>query len=407
MFKPSLEDLLKSSVRSILKNKGRTILTSLGIIIGVTSVILLTSIGNGLKSYINDQFDSLGANTIFISPGKIFNSNGGFSNSSAGRYITTTFNLNDISRLKRGLRGSTVIPVTQTTADFRSAQTTKKAITLIGSTYQYGEASDNLPSTGNGRWFTKEEADKRSEVVVLGNTLATDLFPVGDPVGKKVIVNSKNLRIIGVIDKKGGSFGGPDTDNYAYTSDNLVFSLKGNQNVNTILIKAPDKNSVSQVKETAKDIMLQKYDEDSFSVFDSSQLLNSINSIIGILTVGLSGIAAISLVVGGIGIMNIMLVTVSERTKEIGLRKAIGAYPRAILFQFLIEAIILSSVGGFIGVTLGALGTFIINNFFPAKITISSIVVAFGVSAIVGIVFGVEPARRASKLSPIEALRYE
>ncbi len=406
MFKPSPEDLIKSSVRSILKNKGRTILTSLGIIIGVTSVILLTSIGNGLKGYVNEQFESLGANTIFISPGKIFNSSGGFSQES-GNFVTTNFSANDINQLKRGLRGSDIIPVSQSSADLRSPNTTKKGVVVVGSTYQYGEASDNNPSADNGRWFTKEEDDKGSLVIVLGNKLAEDLFPSGNALGKKVIINSKNLKIIGIIDKKGGSFGGPNTDEYAFTPSKIVFDLNGNRNINTILIKAADKDAVSQTKIDSEKIMLKNYDKDTFTVFDSSQLLNSINSIISVLTVGLSGIAAISLVVGGIGIMNIMLVTVSERTKEIGLRKAIGAYPRAILLQFLIEAVILSSVGGLVGVILGALGTLAINNFFPAKITLSSIMIAFGVSAIVGIIFGVEPARRASKLSPIEALRYE
>jgi putative ABC transport system permease protein len=193
----------------------------------------------------------------------------------------------------------------------------------------------------------------------------------------------------------------------AYTPIGIVFNLNGNQNLAEFLIKTSSKDAVPGVKSEVEKIMLKTYDKDAFSVFDSSQLLSSIDSIIGTLTIGLAGIAAISLVVGGIGIMNIMLVTVSERTREIGLRKAIGAYPRAILIQFLIEAIILSSIGGFIGILLGSLGALAINNFFPAKVTVSSVLIAFGVSAMVGIIFGVTPARRASKLSPIEALRYE
>ena len=153
--------------------------------------------------------------------------------------------------------------------------------------------------------------------------------------------------------------------------------------------------------------MLDRYEEDEFTVLDQANILNSINSILGAITAALTGIAAISLVVGGIGIMNIMLVTVTERTREIGLRKAIGAYPRAILIQFLFEAIILSGIGGIVGIILGILGTLLIDNFFPAQVTIQSILLAFGVSSAVGIIFGVAPARKASKLSPIEALRYE
>jgi len=215
------------------------------------------------------------------------------------------------------------------------------------------------------------------------------------------------MKVIGVLDKKGGSFGGPDVDQYAFTPIGNVFDFTGNQTVNQMLIKTANKDLVPQTKIDVTQVMLKKFDKDAFTVFDSSQLLSSINSIIGVLTVGLAGIAAISLVVGGIGIMNIMLVTVSERTREIGLRKAIGAYPRAILIQFLIEAIILSSIGGIIGIFLGSFGAFVINKFFPAKVTFDSVAIAFGVSALVGIIFGVAPARRASKLSPIEALRYE
>ncbi len=408
MLKPSLDDLLKSSVRSILKNKGRTVLTSLGIIIGVTSVILLTSIGNGLKSFISDQFESLGANTVFVAPGKVFNDKGGFNNQGGGnRFITTSFTLNDIDNLKLGLRGNIIVPVSVTSADVKSSRATKTEVSIIGSTYQYAGASNNVPSAGNGRTFTKEEEDKKSLVVVLGNSIANELFPTSSALNKKVLIKSRNMKVIGVLDKKGSSFGGPDVDNYAFTPIGIVFDINGNEKVNQIVIKTKSKEVVAEVKDQTKKILQKKYEKDAFSVFDSSQLLSSINTIIGTLTVALAGIAAISLVVGGIGIMNIMLVTVSERTREIGLRKAIGAYPQAILIQFLIEAIILSSIGGFVGIALGSLGTAAISKFFPAKVTIDSVLIAFGVSALVGIIFGVAPARKASKLSPIEALRYE
>ncbi len=408
MLKPSLDDLLRSSFRSILKNKGRTVLTSLGIIIGVTSVILLTSIGNGLKVYISDQFESLGANSIFIAPGKIFNDKGGFNSSGGGgQFVSTTFSLTDVSNLRRQLRGNTVIPAAVTTVTVKSAKITKTDIFFIGTTYQYATGANEVPSPGNGRWFTSEEDDKKSDVVVLGYNIANDLFPNGNALGKKIIIKSKNMKVIGILDKRGGSFGGPDVDAQIFSPIDNAFEFSGKQNIQRILIKTPTKDDVPQTKIAANKIMLKKFDKDAFTVFDSSQLLSSINSIIGTLTVGLAGIAAISLIVGGIGIMNIMLVTVSERTREIGLRKAIGAYPRAILIQFLIEAVILSCFGGLIGVLLGGLGASAINKFFPAKVTFDSVLIAFGVSALVGIIFGVAPARKASKLSPIEALRYE
>lgn len=409
MLKPSLNDLFKSSIRSILKNKSRTVLTSLGIIIGVTSVILLTAIGNGLTVFVSDQFESLGVNTVFVSPGKIFNEKGGFSSSGgpAGRFVTVNFTPYDLNTLRRYLKGSTTLPVSVSSIDVKSPNTTKTNITLIGSSYLYGQSQNLLPASGNGRWFTKDEEDKKEHVIVLGREIADDLFPAGNALGKKIIVKSKNMKVIGVLDKKGSSFGGPNIDQYTFTPIGNVHEFNGDQKINQIVIKTPSKDVVSQVKKEVNDIMLKKYEKDTFTVFDSSQLLNSINTIISTLTVALAGIAAISLIVGGIGIMNIMLVTVTERTKEIGLRKAIGAYPNAILIQFLIEAIILSCLGGFVGVGLGWLGSLAINNFFPARVTFSSVAIAFGVSALVGIIFGVAPARRASKLSPIEALRYE
>lgn len=408
MLKPSLDDLLKSAFRSILKNKGRTILTSLGIIIGVTSVILLTSIGNGLQIYINQQFESLGANTVFVAPGKVFNDKGGFNNQGGGgRFVSTSFTKDDITTLKRYVKNVTIVPVSVTMVEMKSNKITKSDVTIVGSTYQYAASANYLPSSGNGRTFNKEEEDKKANVIVLGNTLAHDLFPSGSALGKKVIVKSKSMKVIGILDKKGGSFGGPDVDQYGFVPMGIVFEFTGEEKINQMLIKTQNKDAVAQTKIDVTKTLLKKFDKDAFTVFDSSQLLSSINSIIGTLTIALTGIAAISLVVGGIGIMNIMLVTVTERTREIGLRKAIGAYPRAILIQFLIEAVILSSIGGIVGIGLGALGTWGISNFFPAKVTLSSISIAFGVSFAVGVIFGVAPARKASLLSPIEALRYE
>ncbi len=407
MLKPSFNDLLKSSLRSILKNKSRTVLTSLGIIIGVTSVILLTSIGNGLKGYITQQFDALGANSIFISPGKIFNDNGGFSQNSMATAMITTFSQKDFNYLRRKLKDSVVMPVNVTYADVKSTYAIKKMTEIDGSTEEYGKSNNVIPSAENGRWFTNEENSKKSPVVVLGYKIAQTLFPKSSAIGKKIIIKGKTLKIIGVVDQKGASMGGPSVDDAVYAPFSVVSDLSGKEDINTFVIKAPNKDLMEATKKEITNVMLEKYDKDAFSVFDSSQLLSSINSIINVLTIALTGIAAISLVVGGVGIMNIMLVTVSERTREIGLRKAIGAYPRAILIQFLIEAVILSCFGGLIGIILGSLGALAINNFFPAKVTLSSIMIAFSVSSAVGIIFGVVPARQASKLSPIEALRYE
>ncbi len=405
MLKPSLEDLIKSALRSILKNKGRTILTSLGIIIGVTSVILLTSIGTGLQSYINDQFDKLGSNLVYVAPGKIFNESGGFA--SGEQSFTNFFKQSDIRKLQRGLGDLAIVfPANESTLKIKFGK--KEELTsIVGTTPEWAIYRNSTPPEGQGSFFTKEDVSKQNKVAVLGFSIADKLFGTRNPIGKEVTIDGKNFKVIGVVDKKGGTMGGPDIDAYVYIPSSTFKDITGKDDIMSFSIKVNNADNIEAVKRQTKRILLEDYDKDAFTVFDSSQLLSSINSIIGILTVGLTGIAAISLVVGGIGIMNIMLVTVSERTREIGLRKAIGAYPRAILLQFLIEAIILSCFGGIIGITFGFLGSLAINTFFPAKVTLNSVLLAFGVSSAVGVIFGVMPARRASKLSPIEALRYE
>jgi len=407
MLKPTFSELIRTSVRSILKNKGRTILTSLGIIIGVTSVILLNAIGNGLKGYISDQFEALGSNLIYVLPGKVFNERGGFSGPPGQGFLSNSFTQKDITNLKRGLDSiNVVIGNVELTGTAKYKNRTEDA-TIDATGYEYGKVSNSLPKQGNGAWFSKEDESKKANVAVLGYEIAKKLFINENPIGKTIVVKSKNLKVIGVVDKKGGGLGGGNLDEAIYVPLEVGFSLTGNRKIQSLLLQAKEKDEINLVKKQVERKLLETYDKDTFSVVDQSQILSSINSILSTLTIALSGIAAISLLVGGIGIMNIMLVTVSERTREIGLRKAIGATPRAILLQFLFEAVILACLGGIFGVILGAGITQIINNFFPAKVTLNSVLLAFGVSSSVGIIFGVAPARKASLLSPIEALRYE
>lgn len=200
---------------------------------------------------------------------------------------------------------------------------------------------------------------------------------------------------------------GPGLDDHVYIPLKKGHDLAGNNDISFIYLQATSTDTIDRVKSQITNVLLEDFASDSFSVVDQAQLLNSIGSILTILTTGLSGIAAISLLVGGIGIMNIMLVTVTERTREIGLRKAVGAKPKVILFQFLLEAVILSLLGGTIGIILGYLGTLGINHFFPAKVSLFSVILSFSVAFMVGVIFGATPARRASRLSPITALRYE
>ncbi|MBU1089006.1 ABC transporter permease [Patescibacteria group bacterium] len=403
MLKPNPRELLKSSFKSIFKNKTRTLLTSLGIIIGVTSVILLISIGNGLKSFINDQFESLGSNFVIITAGKIFNEEGGFNNE--GAYTTFSFNKKDVTTLKRKLKNiNAVIPASQSTVKAKFQDTIKESM-LIATTTDY--AIYRKQKLKQGRWFNESEEKKESKVIVLGSKIAKNLFQNTYPINKKVSIGSANFKVVGVIEEMGGTLGGPSFDDYIYTPLETGFNFMENDGIQSIDIAVKNKEDIALIKKEVEKILLENYDEDKFSVFDQNKILSSINTILNTLTIALTGIAAISLVVGGIGIMNIMLVSVTERTREIGLRKAVGAYPRAILLQFLFEAVILSVFGGSIGILLGSIGTIALSNFFPAKVTIESILLAFGVCCAVGIIFGVAPARRASKLSPIDALRYE
>ncbi len=408
-IKPDLNELVKSAIHSILKNKSRTFLTSLGVIIGVTSVILLISIGNGLKSYITDQFESLGSNTIYIIPGKILSNNGNLKPGEATGILNITFTEKDVQNLQRELSVAAVLPIAENTAKVKYLNVTKN-VALLATTYNYGRYMNNEPAPGHGRWFGQDEENKNAKVVILGGQIKEDLFGRQNPIGKKISLGGNNFKVIGFLDKKGGIGlgGGNGIDNIIYLPITTNFLLTGRNDIRSIAIKTWTKEDISSVKKQAEKIMAKEYKkEDSFSVIDQAQILSSINAILGTITLTLSGIATISLIVGGIGIMNVMLITVSERTREIGLRKAIGAYPQAILIQFLIEAVILSILGGGVGIILGSVGAVIINNFLPAKVTSASIMLAFGVSSLVGIIFGVIPARQASRLSPIDALRYE
>lgn len=404
----NLENTFYTALKAIFVNKRRAFLTMLGVIIGVGSVVLLTSIGTGLQSYVADQFASLGSNTLYVVPGNPFGSNGGFSNSqdAVAERSKPTLKIEDLERILRANRDTLVRGIAASTGsgEAKYGQVTKK-VTLYGTSAGY-EIVQNTKTT-QGRWYDSSDDQISRRVIVLGPKIATELFGEVDPINKKVKLDGQAYTVIGVLESKGGGFGGPSFDNYVYMP---LSTLRANFNIeiiSTFNFQTVDQASIPAAKTGITNVLLKRLKKDQFTVFDQTQLLTTINSVLGVLTVGLGGIAAISLVVGGIGIMNIMLVSVTERTKEIGLRKALGATPSTILTQFLIEASLLSGIGGLIGIGIAFLGTLAIQRFFPARILPSSIMLAFGVSTAVGVIFGAAPARYASKLSPIEALRSE
>ncbi len=405
--------LVKSSfiiaAQSIARNKFRAFLTMLGVIIGVGSVVLLTSIGTGLQAYVTDQFASLGSNILFVVPGQPFGEGGGFGNQEQAMIESTKPTLKkrymtDILRNHRDvIRNGAVTAASSASVQYGDKN---KKVVLYAVTASYPDVR-NSP-LNKGAWFTQVDDQKSARVLVLGPDIAEELFGTIDPVGKRVKVNdSQTYTVLGVLDKQGGGFGGPSFDQYIYLPINTLFDNFNTQLIDSFILDAKDQNSVGAAKNAIEEELLQYLKEDDFTVFDQTQLLSTINSILGVLTAGLGGIAAISLVVGGIGIMNIMLVTVTERTREIGLRKALGATPSRIMLQFLIEAALLSVMGGLIGLLIAYLGSLAIQAYFPAKVTIQAVIMAFSVSTVVGLIFGAAPARRAANLSPIEALRYE
>lgn len=397
---------IKIAIGAIFTNKTRSFLTMLGIIIGVGSVILLTSIGSGLQNYITEQFNSFGASNVYVFPGNIFGDGGGFSFEGQAASLTTSkFTLkevNEVTKLREFVKAAA--PEVFITAKASYGQKSK-TVTLYGTNEQFFSITSWKAT--KGRVFTESEDKSGARVAALGAEIATTLFGNVDPVGKKIRLGSTSFEVIGVLEKRGSTLGGPSLDTYVVAPATQVMRMGDLSKITQITVQASSREKIPETVAALKDHFRKKFKDDEFSVVDQTQILQTVNQVLGALTVGLGGIAAISLVVGGIGILNIMLVSVIERTREIGLRKALGATPNVILVQFLVEAVCLSVLGGAIGTILAFGLTLVVRNFIPAVVTLPAVMISFGVSAAVGIIFGVLPARRASLLSPIEALRYE
>lgn len=392
------------ALRALWRNKSRAFLTMLGVIIGVSSVSLLIAIGDGLRLLVVEQFDAFGANNVFIAPGEIFGEGGGF-----GGQVTALANnpiqysdVQDLSRLRDYVQAITVLTLTPATVSYRAVDLDRS---VAGVNAAYESITNTVPESGT--FFSTADNTKREHVAVLGHAIAQDLFGDVDPIGKSININNQSFDVVAVAIEKGGGFGGPAFDDYVYIPIETYFQTFNTRQIFRIIIRPKDEHALQSTMAAVENMLSKRLDDDEFSVIEQSQILDVIDTILSSLTAGLGGIAAISLVVGGIGIMNIMLVSVNERTREIGLRKALGATPNTILAQFVIEAVVISLTGGMIGVALAGIGAFGISNFIPATLTFSAIALAFGVSVVVGVVFGVYPARKAAQLSPIEALRYE
>ncbi len=393
---------IKLAFNDFKRNKVRTLLTSLGIMVGVFSVVILIALGLGLKNYIEGQFQSMGASLIMILPGSGFTGEGGASFGGQGTVGGISFDERDVRNLERITGVDYVVPIFM-----RGTSIETEGKKKFGSVMAINEDGFKLMNieTDEGKLFAKSDVQGSAKVAVLGNTIATDLFGATEKaVGKIIRFENQRFKVVGVSKKKGDR----QADTAIFIPYKTAYeSINPDKKFWAIYLGVKSDDLISEVKKKAEETLLKRYEAEGFAVTEQAELLNSINQIFGIINLFLIAIGSISLFVGGIGIMNIMYSTVTERTKEIGIRRAIGATEKDILLQFLSESVTLSLLGGISGLILAIIVVLITRFFFPASINLLAVIIALVVSSAIGIFFGIFPARRAAKLSPIDAIRYE
>ena len=399
-----IKQLIKIAYKALRSNVSRSLLTMLGVIIGVTAVILLVAVGNGLKEFIIDQLQGLGSNLVLVVPGEVDMDKGPSGGSPMSALSNSELKLEDSERIRQDAQYVESVSGLVLSSSTISYGDEDKFVQIMGTEENYSEVRDS--PVAYGEYFTENDVQASRKVVVLGSEISADLFGDEDPIGERILVGELKYTVIGVLEEK-GAFGSTNVDDQIMIPVTSAQRQFDTTSINFIYIQSFSAEFVDNAITEVEDILLERLEEDEFTIIDQKDMLSTVSSILDTLTVALGGIAAISLLVGGIGIMNIMLVSVTERTKEIGLRKALGASPKVVLAQFLTEAMLLSIIGGFIGIGLSYGLSYVIGQFINVSITAWSVLLAFIVSASIGVIFGVVPAKRASELSPIEALRYE
>ena len=402
---------IRMALVALGSNKLRSLLTMLGITIGVASVIVLVSLGQAVDGYVRQQFLGVGTNLVIVFPRQ--NDQG----------VVRRLTLEDAQAVSDPFRVPDALVVMPQRNVTRNATYEGRQISvrILGVTPDYLFVRSRSVTTG--RFFDKDEMESQARIAILGQETIKRLFPSGlDPVGKSIRIAGITFKVEGTLNVVGGAGFGPSDDDLIVAPLTTVQTrlsgdreITGARPISNLIVQARDNQSVNSLAQQLRETLRQEHrisfrDEDDFQIFTQDDLLSSLGNITGLLTVFLTVIASISLLVGGIGIMNIMLVTVTERTREIGLRKAVGAQKGDILLQFLVEATVLALIGGGIGVMIAAGGTLLVTIALPdlkASVQFSSILLATMISLAIGVFFGIYPANRAASLNPIDALRYE
>lgn len=386
---------LKMAFKAIFNNKLRSFLTMLGIIIGVSAVIIMTTLVQGATSSVTSSIESMGSNllTVMIKGNYYNNSN-----------ILSYDDIKEFEEYDSIKKASPIVSGNITS----KYGTTDYETSLEGVDTSYLETKNY--SIASGRFVSDLDNDNRNKIAIIGTTVKSELFGSQNPLGETIMIDGTKFTVVGILEEKGSSMGADDDDKIIVPIKTAQRFLK-QPRISTVYFEALDEANVDIAEALITQELLVNFDNesDAFRIFDQTSLLDTINEVTGTMSLMLGGIAAISLVVGGIGIMNIMLVSVTERTREIGVRKAIGAKRATILIQFLIESSVVSGLGGIIGVILGVLIAYIAGNILsmPASTPLYIIVISFSFSLIIGVFFGIYPANRAAKMKPVDALRYE
>jgi len=385
------------AVDALRANRLRSVLTMLGVVIGVGAVVALVSIGTGTKRQIEQQVEGLGSNLLIVVPGRL---------DPGSAPTASTLTLDDVDAVTRVVGDRSRVAVT-----ISSGETVR-----AGSRSSFASMQGVLETTpgvfvrrlDRGAYLTRTDVTTGRRVAVLGAGIARDLFGDRDPIGRQITIGGVRFRVIGTFERLGQSLG-VDRDNEIHVPVTAAQRLLGTDRIDGLAIRAPDRETIDKLGASVVATLAKRHPDTDFSAVTQEQILGVLGDILGVLTGVLAAIAGISLLVGGVGVSNIMLVSVRERTKEIGLRKAVGARPRDIGVQFLLEAVLLTTIGGVLGMALGIGAALLVDRLtpVPAAITWWSLALAFGVSAVVGIVFGVVPAQRAGRLDPVVALRTE